>query len=177
MRWALIGSFTTLADAWSLSSEETSSGRAERRLEMSSISGRLTKTVRIRAIEYSTRVGGVCCRPMALRMMNITTEIFRNAVIVTMMNGNSPRAVMKMIIPTVLGASFMAGDAHDSYAEAAPNLHQRAAAQPRAVGHDVERLVGRSAQRHQRPRRQALELTERKLDAAGFEDEPHRQVV
>src|SRR4051794_15405046 len=109
--------------------------------------------------------------------MNMTTEIFRKAVIVTMINGNSPRAVRKMIIPTVLGASFIAGKAHDSYTEGVPNLHQRAAAQPPAVSHDVERLVGRAAQRHQRARRQALELTERKLDAAEFEDEPHRQVV
>src|SRR5882757_6253475 len=177
MRWALTGSFTTLAEAWSLSSELTSNGRAERRLEMSSMSGRLTKTVRMRAIEYSTRVGGVCCRPMALRTMNITTEIFRKAVIVTMINGNSPRAVMKMIRPTVLGASFMADDAHDSYTETLPDLHQRAATQPPAISHDVERLVGRAAQRHQRTRRQALELAERKLDAADFEDEPHRQVV
>src|SRR4051794_10319982 len=109
--------------------------------------------------------------------MNMTTEIFRKAVIVTMINGNSPRAVRKMIIPTVLGASFIAGKAHDSYTEAVPNLHQRAAAQPPAVSHDVERLVGRAAQRHQRARRQALELAKRKLDTAEFEDEPHRQVV
>src|SRR3954463_15834555 len=153
MRWALTGSFTTLADAWSLSSELTSNGRAERRLEMSSMSGRLTKTVRMRAIEYSTRVGGVCCRPMALRMMNITTEIFRKAVIVTMINGNSPRAVMKMIMPTVLGASFIAGKAHDSDPEAVPDLPQRAAAQPPAVGHDVERFVDGAGQRDPRGRR------------------------
>src|SRR6185369_11330081 len=177
MRWALTGSFTTLADAWSLSSELKSSGRAERRLETSSISGKLTKTVRMRAIEYSTRVGGVCCRPMALRMMNITTEILRKAVIVTMINGNSPGAAMKMIRPTVLGASFIAGDAHDSYTETFPDLHQRAATQPPAVGHDVERLVDGARQRHQRAWRQALQLAERKLDAAGLEDEPHRQVV
>src|SRR4051812_231484 len=139
MRWALTGSFTTLADAWSLSSELTSSGRAERRLEMSSISGRLTKTVRMRAIEYSTRVGGVCCSPMALRMMNITTEIFRKAVIVTMINGSSPIPTIKMSRPIVLGASFMASEAHDSYTETLPDLHQRAATQPPAVGHDVER--------------------------------------
>src|SRR3954463_445836 len=67
--------------------------------------------------------------------MNMTTEIFRKAVIVTMINGNSPRAVMKMIMPTVLGASFIAGKAHDSDTEAVPDLHQRAAAQPPAVGH------------------------------------------
>src|SRR6185437_1335501 len=177
MRWVLTGSFTTLADAWSFSSELTSSGRAERRLETSSTSGRLTKTVRMRAIEYNTRVGGVCCSPRALRMMNMTTEILRKAVIVTMINGNSPRAVMKMIRPTVLGASFIAGEAHDSYTETLPNSHQRAATHPPAVGHDVERLVGRAAQRHQRAWRQALELTEWKLDAAEFEDQPHRQVV
>src|SRR6185369_2366039 len=177
MRWALTGSFTTLADAWSLSSELTSSGCAERRLETSSISGRLTKTVRMRAIEYSTRVGGVCCRPRALRTMNITTEILRKAVIVTMINGSSPSAVIKMIRPTVLGASFIAGEAHNSYTETFPDLHQCAATEPPAVGHDVERLVDGAGQRHQRAWRQALQLTERKLDAADFEDEPHRQVV
>src|SRR6516162_9463570 len=109
--------------------------------------------------------------------MNMTTEILRKAVIVTMKNGNSPRAAMKMIRPTVLGASFIADEAHDSYTEALPNSHQRAATQPPAVSHDVDRLVERAGQRHQRARRQALELTERKLDAAEFEDEPHRQVV
>src|SRR6185369_14932526 len=109
--------------------------------------------------------------------MNMTTEIFRNAVIVTMKNGSSPRAAMKMIRPTVLGESFIADNAHDSHTKTLPDLHQRAATQPPAVGHDVERLVERAAQRHQRARRQALELAERKLDAAEFEDEPHRQVV
>src|SRR5215813_12865812 len=94
-----------------------------------------------------------------------------------MKNGNSPRAVMKMIRPTVLGASFIAGEAHDSHTETLPNSHQRAAPQPPAVSDDVERLVERAGQRHQRAWRQALELTERKLDAAEFEDKPHRQVV
>src|SRR6185369_1159319 len=109
----------------------------------------LTKTVRMRAIEYSTRVGGVCCRPIALRMMNITTEILRKAVIVTMINGSIPSAAMKMIRPTVLGASFIAGEAHNSYTETVPDLHQCAAAQPPAVGHNIERLVDRTGQRHQ----------------------------
>src|SRR4029453_7972001 len=98
----------------------------------------------MRAIEYSTRVGGVCCRPVALRRMNITTEILRKAVIVTMKNGNSPSAVRKMIIPTVLGASLIADDAHDSHTETLPDPHQRAAPQPPAVGHDVDRLVERA---------------------------------
>src|SRR5215831_10155314 len=110
-------------------------------------------------------------------MMNMTTEILRNAVIVTTKNGNSPSTARRMIRPTVLGASFIADETHDSHAQALSDLHQRAAAQPPAVDHDVERLVERSAQRHQRAGRQALELTERKLDAAEFEDEPHRQVV
>src|SRR5215471_11289300 len=109
--------------------------------------------------------------------MNITTEILRKAVIVTMKNGNSPRAAMKMIRPTVLGVSVIAGEPHDSHTEALPDSHQSAATQPPAVSDDVERLVERAGQRHQRAWRQALELTERKLDAAEFEDEPHRQVV
>src|SRR3954452_12535345 len=103
--------------------------------------------------------------------MNITTEILRKAVIVTMINGSSPSAAMKMIRPTVLGASFIVDKTHDSYTETFPDLHQRAATQPPAVGNDVDRLVERAGQRHQRAWRKALELTERKLDAAEFEDE------
>src|SRR5262245_46073771 len=110
-------------------------------------------------------------------MMNITTEILRKAVIVTMKNGNSPRAVTKMMVPTVPGASVIAGEAHDSHTETLPDPHQRAATQPPAVGHDLERLVDGAGERHQRAWRQPLDLTERKLDAAEFEDEPHRQVV
>src|SRR5262245_40312387 len=109
--------------------------------------------------------------------MNITTEILRKAVIVTMKNGSSPRAAMKMIKPTVLGASVIGDEAHDSHTESLPDPYQRAATQSPAVSHDVERLVERAGQRHQRARRQALQLAERKLDAADFEDEPHRQVV
>src|ERR1700759_3695330 len=110
-------------------------------------------------------------------MMNMTTEILRKAVIVTIKNGNSPSIVRRMIKPTVLGASVIAGEAHDSHTQTVSDLHQRAAAQTSAVRHDVERLLGRAAQRHQRAGPQALDLTERKLDAAEFEDEPHRQVV
>src|SRR5215469_14358715 len=109
--------------------------------------------------------------------MNMTTEILRKAVIVTIRNGNSPSTVRRMIRPTVLGASLIADEPHDSHTQTLSDLHQRAAAQPPAVGHDVERLVERAAQRYQRAGRQALELTERKLDAAEFEDEPHRHVV
>src|SRR5262245_15229187 len=100
--------------------------------------------------------------------MNITTEILRKAVIVTMIKGKSPRAVRKTIRPTVLGASVIADDAHDSHTETLPDPHQRAATQPPAVGHDVERLVERAGERHQRAWRQPLDLTERKLDAAEF---------
>src|SRR5262245_31149912 len=109
--------------------------------------------------------------------MNITTEILRKAVIVTMKNGNSPRSVTKMSRPTVLGVSVIADETHDSHTETLADPHQRAATQPPAVRHDVERLVERAGERHQRAWRQPLDLTKRKLDAAEFEDKPHRQVV
>src|SRR5262245_2104054 len=103
--------------------------------------------------------------------MNITTEILRKAVIVTMKNGKSPRAVTKTIRPIVLGASVIADQPRDSHTATLPDPHQRAATRPPAVRHDVERLVERAGERHQRAWRQPLDLPERKLDAAEFEDE------
>src|ERR1700748_1976970 len=99
-------------------------------------------------------------------MMNMTTEILRKAVIVTIKNGNNPSIVRRMIKPTVLGASVIAGEAHDSHTQTVSDLHQRAAAQTSAVGHDVERLVERAGQRHQRAGRPAPEVTARKPGAA-----------
>src|SRR5262245_42287945 len=98
----------------------------------------------------STSPDGLCCRPSALRTINRTIDILRNAVMVATASGISAIAVTKMRTPTILKfASGMLEQPRDPHAEAFADPDQRAMADAPAVGDDVEHLVERARQRNQ----------------------------
>src|SRR5262249_8553502 len=103
----------------------------------------------------------------ALRTMNSTIEILRNAVMVATASGISAAAATKIRMPTMLmfgsGMLEQPGDAHP---EAVADPHDRAVADTLAVGDDVERLVEWPHQRNERAGRERRELLQRQIDAA-----------
>src|SRR5262245_43109383 len=127
------------------------------------------------AMPYSTRPGGLCCRPMALRTMNSTTDILRNAVSVATAIGSRAAAVTKIRTPTILTpGSGMLEQPGDAHAEAVADPHQRSMTDALAVGNDVERLIERPHQRNQRARRERGQLLQRHIDAAQLKDDADR---
>src|SRR5262249_2496409 len=120
-------------------------------------------------------LGGLCCRPRALRTMNRTMEILRNAVMVATASGISAIAATKMRTPTILMlVSGMLEQPGDPHAEAVADTDEHALADALAVRDDVERSVERAREGNERAWRQRGDFAQRQLDPAQLEDHADR---
>src|SRR5215813_7112301 len=121
------------------------------------------------AMPYSTRLGGVCWIPSALRMRNITTAIFRNPVIVTTNSGMRPAAVRTTMTPRMLTlASGIVEQPCDPDAQAVADLDQVAATNATTVRQNVDAVFERPLQRNKRTGRQLPDFRKRQLDSPQF---------
>src|SRR5215475_15010271 len=111
------------------------------------------------AMPYSSRLGGVCWIPSALRMRNITTAILRNPVIVTTNSGMSPAAVKKTTMPRMfILASGIVEQPCDPDAHAVADLDQVAATDATSVREDVDAVFERPQHRNECSDRKSTRL-------------------